>query len=318
MSFIPLLISISSVEEVERGVKYFLIQALGRGFFLLGGFWIYSLSIINEKDYLRLFCSFLFLMGLLLKLGSFPFHFWVPSVIRSLSWIGCLLLATWQKLAPLFVFFWFFFRKWFGIVILFGVISSLVGGLGGINQVQIRILMAYSSINHLGWIIVVAAFSFFGLLSYYSIYFIISFTIFLLLFYINFGRVRQISVLFENKIMMVFVCLLLISLAGLPPFTGFLGKWVVFQELVINNHNFVLLVLIFGSFFSLYFYFNLFFSIFLVNSVNYVFFSGKKSRWNLFFISLIVHMSLFGLVIFELFYRLFCICSVRKHVRFSF
>jgi len=305
MSFIPLLIAISSVEEVERGVKYFLVQALGRGFFLLGGFWLYSLGV-NFTDFsLNWFCSLLFIVGLLLKLGSFPFHFWVPSVISCLSWLGCLLLSTWQKLAPLFVFFWFFFDSWISYVLFFGVISSLVGGLGGVNQVQIRILIAYSSINHLGWIIVVSIFSIFGFFSYYLVYFIISLFIFLLLSFINFGRVSQFSFRIINKYLLFFFSLMLISLAGLPPFTGFFGKWVVFQEIISQTFVLPLLFLVLGSVFSLYFYLNLFFSVFLSRFSSSVFFGETYYRKIYYLFSFGILVSVFGLGFFEFIYSSF-------------
>lgn len=304
MAFIPLLIRISSVEEVERGVKYFLVQALGSGLFLWGGFWLYSLGTRFDVFSLNWFCSLIFLAGLLLKIGSFPFHFWVISVISSLSWLGCILLATWQKVAPLFLFFWFFFDSWFYIVMIIAVLCSLVGGLGGVNQVQLRVLIAYSSINHLGWILAVAAISFFGLAFYYIVYFIISFFIFFLFFLVNYDRVGQVFFLVENKLIVIIILLSLISLAGLPPFTGFIRKWVVFQEIIIVNQTLYIIILILGSIFRLYFYLNLFFSVFLIgfrNSFN----EGKSVFFRkllLFFLVIGLICVVFGLGWFEIFY----------------
>lgn len=79
----------------------------------------------------------------------FPFYWWVPSVIGGLRWVCCGILITWQKLGPFFVVSSFSFG-FFYLLLIFGVLSSLVGGLLGIGQVQVRLLIAYSSIGHWG------------------------------------------------------------------------------------------------------------------------------------------------------------------------
>lgn len=113
------------------------------------------------------------------------------------------------------------------------------------------------------------------------------------------------SELISNKIILFSICILLLSLAGLPPFTGFMGKWIVFQELVRNGQGLILLILVLGSFFSLYFYLNFFFSVFLVRSASSLFFSKIKSTFMIFFRSFFVHLRIFGLIMFELFYGIF-------------
>nr|YP_002970745.1 NADH dehydrogenase subunit 2 [Cephalothrix simula]ACL27427.1 NADH dehydrogenase subunit 2 [Cephalothrix simula] len=303
MSFIPLLMSISSVSEVESGVKYFLIQSLGSCMFLLGGFWLYSLGFNLMDFYINWFFSMIFLSGLLLKMGCFPFHLWVPSVMSSLSWFGCMLLATWQKLAPLFIFFWFFFDSWMYFVCFFAIMSSLVGGFGGISQVQIRVLMAYSSINHLGWMIAISIYSFFGLFSYYIVYFIISLYIFFLFFIMDYGRLSQSLFLLKNKFFSYFILFSLLSLAGLPPFTGFLTKWIVFQELMMNGSFFFLSFLLLGSFFSLYFYLNLFFILYLSTSI-FSFFNFEMIIYKYFVILGFIFV-IMGFGVFEIFFTMF-------------
>merc|ERR1712062_492801 len=111
-----------------------------------------------------------------------------------------------------------------------------------------------------------AAFSLLGLFSYYFIYFIASFSIFLLFININLRRVRQMSELISNKIILFSICILLLSL---------------------------------GSFFSLYFYLTFFFSVFLVRSASSLFFSKIKSTFMIFFRSFFVHLRIFGLIMFE-------------------
>lgn len=87
-------------------------------------------------------------------MGIFPFHFWFPGVIAGLPWLSCLFLSTWQKVGPLFLIISLLevnLITW--LLLTFCVVASgsrLLGGLGGINQTQVRALLAYSSIGHLG------------------------------------------------------------------------------------------------------------------------------------------------------------------------
>jgi len=87
---------------------------------------------------------------LLLKRGAAPFHFWFPNVIEGLSWINSLILITWQKIAPLILTSYIIINK---IILISVILSIIIGSLGGLNQTSLRKLMAFSSINHLGWIL---------------------------------------------------------------------------------------------------------------------------------------------------------------------
>lgn len=150
MSFLPLVVYVGGFQEVEGAVKYFLVQAFGSGLFLLGGFYSYYVSGFWSLSFLFGFSWFFSFLGLCVKLGLFPFHFWIPSVMGGMSWFGCAILASWQKLAPFFLLVWLLSDVLFDFVLFCGLFSSVVGGLGGINQSHLRLLMSYSSINHLG------------------------------------------------------------------------------------------------------------------------------------------------------------------------
>lgn len=97
--------------------------------------------------------------GLLFKMGAAPVHFWVPTVIQGLSWGNCILLITVQKIAPM------------GIMVISpdtliiqdlltgaSILSGILGGVGGLNQVLLRKILAYSSIRHIGWLLAVLCF----------------------------------------------------------------------------------------------------------------------------------------------------------------
>nr|APH08677.1 NADH dehydrogenase subunit 2 [Lilliconus sagei] len=272
IGFLPLLVYQKGISESESAMKYFIVQALGSSFIIFGSLVAFSLSfsweVCSNIDY-----SFsglcVLVMGLCIKLGVFPFYFWLPSVMAGLSWLSCFLLATWQKLAPLFLLI-SLLKVNQETLMLTGLCfvtagSALVGGLGGINQTQLRPLLAYSSIGHLGWMIYAALYSEWVFKWYLLIYILISFSIFMSLWLVNLKSMKNMNNLEKFGIVVYYnIMVLLLSLGGLPPLLGFVSKWLVMQTAINNSLSFVLFFLIMGSLLSLYYYLNLFFSIFLI------------------------------------------------------
>nr|YP_009648869.1 NADH dehydrogenase subunit 2 [Notospermus geniculatus]QCZ36419.1 NADH dehydrogenase subunit 2 [Notospermus geniculatus] len=268
LGFVPLMLQGVGGQSVESSVKYFVVQALGSGFLLLGGlslggslFWFFG----GHGGVGGLFVFF----GLVLKLGVAPLHWWVPSVMGGLTWFGCGVLVTWQKLAPFLVLlslcgdFLFLF-------LLLGGLSSLVGGVLGIGQVQVRLLMGYSSISHWGWVLGTMCFSVLGSVFYYFFYFLVSLAVFFLLGVGGVWRVGFLGGLVGGPLVLG-----LLSLGGLPPFSGFLPKWVGLQVVLGGGGVFLSFFLVLGSVFSLYFYLSFLFVFFVGGGVRVApFFSG--------------------------------------------
>nr|YP_010146839.1 NADH dehydrogenase subunit 2 [Yininemertes pratensis]QQP01068.1 NADH dehydrogenase subunit 2 [Yininemertes pratensis] len=257
LGFIPLMVQSGGSQSVECAIKYFVVQALGSGFLLLGGLGFgssFCLWFLSDGGSV---VSVFLLFGLVLKLGVAPFHWWVPSVMGGLSWFGCGALLTWQKLAPFFVVLGLSFPFCF-LFLVFGCFSAVVGGLMGVGQVQLRLLMAYSSISHWGWILSLVAFSFLGSLCYYFFYFLLSFFIFYLLSVFGLWRFSQVSGLFSVVLVFGFL-----SLGGLPPLTGFVPKWLGLQGVIFGGGVFVVGFLLLGSVLGLYYYLNFVFVVFL-------------------------------------------------------
>lgn len=92
----------------------------------------------------------IFILSMLLKLGIAPFHSWLPHVISSISWTICMILATIQKIAPIRLLVIITPKDFSFLLVISVAASTIVGGVGGINQTQIRSLIAYSSIGHIG------------------------------------------------------------------------------------------------------------------------------------------------------------------------
>nr|YP_003001956.1 NADH dehydrogenase subunit 2 [Lineus viridis]ACO40324.1 NADH dehydrogenase subunit 2 [Lineus viridis] len=293
LGFIPLMVQAPEGQSVEAAIKYFVVQAVGSGFLLLGAlgegnffFWWFPVSGSFSPG--LFFC----VVGLVLKLGVAPFHWWVPSVMGGLSWFGCSFLMTWQKLAPFFIllslsslFVWFF--------LFLGCLSSVVGGLMGIGQVQVRVLMAYSSISHWGWILGLLSFSFLCSFFYFFVYFFITVVLFYFLSCQNLARTLNIKGVLGSFTMVGFL-----SLGGLPPMTGFLPKWVGLQLVCSYSSFFLLSFLVVGSLLSLYYYLSFLFVFFVENSGSYFFYHKK-------FFGLLMGMGLVFLALGFPFYEFF-------------
>nr|YP_010472548.1 NADH dehydrogenase subunit 2 [Mitrella albuginosa]UVG40733.1 NADH dehydrogenase subunit 2 [Mitrella albuginosa] len=271
IGFLPLLVYQKSVSESQSAVKYFIVQALGSSFLIFGSLMSFSSSFgwdtyISGYNYSSI--GFLVLIcGLFIKLGLFPFHYWLPSVMAGLPWISCMLLATWQKFAPLFLLLCLTEMNHFYMVSLFicvvSIGSSLVGGVGGMNQTQTRALLAYSSIGHLGWMSFAIIHSEWTMKVYLAVYVLISISLFTSLWYSDFGNMKNIYNLKDFSFMYLSVMFLLLSLGGLPPLLGFVSKWLVVLVGTGSVWTPVVFGLILGSLMSLFYYLSLFFSMFL-------------------------------------------------------
>nr|YP_009192170.1 NADH dehydrogenase subunit 2 [Magelona mirabilis]ALO81685.1 NADH dehydrogenase subunit 2 [Magelona mirabilis] len=252
MSFLPLITLNKSSQETESAIKYFLVQALGSGFVLLGGL----TQTLNSSNYFILFI----MIGLVLKLGASPLHFWFPVVMSGMNWINCLVLATWQKISPLFLLLTIS-SSLFKPLASISALSAIVGGLMGMNQTNLRPLLAYSSIGHMGWLILLTQASMGMLIIYFLVYISISAPLFLIFHLIFKERLSQNSPL-QNwpKNQLILTGILILSLGGIPPLTGFMAKWLAIQYAT-PLAPLATTLLVIGSLLSLYYYLMLFFSI---------------------------------------------------------
>lgn len=144
--------------------------------------------------------------------------------------------------------------------------SVIVGAIGGLNQTSIRKIIAFSSINHLGWIVSAILFNEYLWLIYFLIYSFISIGLILILNQFNLFYINQIFSLYSHSSLLKFSFLIsFLSLAGLPPFLGFLPKWLVIQSLVSINQYFLTIVLIIISLITMYFYLRICYSTLILN-----------------------------------------------------
>ncbi len=292
MCFLPMVMHFSNFLGVESVVKYFLIQSFGSVGVLFGG--------LFEDSFFFGFVNLFFVLcfRLFLKVGVFPFHWWLPGVLSGFSWFGVLVLSTWQKVAPVFIFS--HVRSGRLLLLTFAVLSSFIGGLGGVGQTRIRSILAFSSIGHAGWFFSLFCVSWFFGLVYFFIY--LFRTLFVVLFFwiVDYSRVSQRIVFSFFGCILFFFCILTIS--GVPPFLGFFAKifgFLAFGFSFVRLFFFMFLLL--GSLIRLYFYLGLFFSCFFFF---YSFVGFRWVRFSYFFIRFLV-FSLFGYFFIDYFFIFF-------------
>lgn len=295
MVFIPLLLKKKRKYQSESCLKYFIIQAVSGVFILI------SLFIFNHFTFIR---GLIIVFGFILKLAAAPLHQWIPSIIEGLSWPCVYLLIVPQKIGPIFLLINMEFFIIDNLMLFFIRISAVVGGLGGLIQSSLRKILAYSSISHLGWIIICIQYKKHIWFNYFFIYSFILLTIVFTFIKITVNKIKE---LFRDlNLIKLLVSLNLLSLRGLPPFTGFLPKIIVIMDLIKSSLDFILLPLLFGTLTSLFFYLRLVFSGFFLSkfSNNYFYYD----RNNYFFLLIINRVILLGgvfLLIFILDFKLY-------------
>lgn len=247
MSFIPLLSSTSNLYKSEAALKYFLIQALGSVIILCSG---PALILLKEAPELAI------LLAILLKLGASPLHFWLPSIMQGLPWPQCYMLITIQKVAPLFIITYLSpLNSSCWLIFIASSLSAVIGGLSGLNQTFIRKLLAYSSINHLGWILAALSFRKITLINYFLIYCFTTASVVIIIHSRQIFHLNHISSSrFKRAQIKLSFFLSIFSIGGLPPFLGFFPKLLVIFTLTNQGHNVWLAVLLFSALLTLFFY----------------------------------------------------------------
>nr|YP_003127019.1 NADH dehydrogenase subunit 2 [Psenes cyanophrys]BAH97910.1 NADH dehydrogenase subunit 2 [Psenes cyanophrys] len=269
LAIIPLMAQNHHPRAVEATTKYFLTQATAAAMLLFASTtnaWLTGQWSIEQMTHPL--PTTMIIIALALKIGLAPVHAWLPEVLQGLDLTTGLILSTWQKLAP-FALLMQIHPTNPTILILLGLTSTLVGGWGGLNQTQLRKILAYSSIAHLGWMILVLQFSPSLTLLTLLTYFVMTFSTFLV-FKLN--KATNINTLATSwakaPALTSLTPLILLSLGGLPPLTGFMPKWLILQELSKQDLAPVATLAALSALLSLYFYLRLSYAMTLTMSPN--------------------------------------------------
>lgn len=251
MSFIPIILRRGVVTSVERCIKYFLVQAFSSLLFILA-----VLLFISKGSVLGWIfntpTSLLLIIAILIKLGAAPFHFWFPAVSAGIGWLQNFILITWQKIGPLILlnYVWGLRPT---LIILVGL-RTYVGRVGGLNQSSLRKLLAYSSINHLGWLMVGSCFGLKFTVIYFIIYMLSNLGLIGGLNVCGFYYLSQIYYYRGSNFNMLLFLVNWLSFGGLPPFIGFFGKWLLINLIITGGISFLCTFMLVIRLISLYYY----------------------------------------------------------------
>uniref|UniRef100_UPI0030E088DA NADH dehydrogenase subunit 2 n=1 Tax=Monochamus guttulatus TaxID=2079363 RepID=UPI0030E088DA len=289
LSIIPLLKDKKNLYPSESALKYFITQSLASSILLLA-----IVLSLNLKEFFLENFQFLSMMmnsALLTKMGAAPFHAWFPEVMEGLNWMTGLLMLTWQKIAPMILIFYNLNLSLFFFLII--IFSTILSGILGLNQISLRKILAYSSINHISWMLASMLYSQTIWLIYFLIYTIITFNIVIIfkeyqIFYLN----QLFSSLNSSKLIKFTFILNFLSLGGLPPFLGFFPKWLVINNLILNKFYFLSFLLILFTLITLFFYLRISFSSLMINSSESLTFLSKKLNFKILFINFLSLVSL--------------------------
>ena len=254
-----------SIKSSESGVKYFVLGALSSGILLYGCSLIYGFSgstnfqeiqnnlLSLESINLGLIFGLVFvLVGLAFKISAVPFHMWTPDVYEGAPTSITAFFAIVPKVSAIALIYRFclepfgqFQSEWSQIIIFLSIGSMFLGAIAAISQTNIKRLLAYSSIGHVGYILIglVAAneAGIKGLVIYMTIYIIMNMAIFAIILSLKINnnyieKIKELSGISKKKpLLSLSIAIIMLSMSGIPPFAGFFGKFYIFMAAVNAN-----------------------------------------------------------------------------------
>nr|ANQ37252.1 NADH dehydrogenase subunit 2 [Muscicapa striata]ANQ37256.1 NADH dehydrogenase subunit 2 [Muscicapa striata] len=259
LAILPLISKSHHPRAIEAATKYFLVQAAASTLILFSS--MTNAWQTGQWDITQLTCPtscLILTSAIAMKLGLVPFHFWFPEVLQGTSLTTGLLLSTAMKFPPMTLFFMTSQVLNPTLLITMAILSVALGGWMGLNQTQTRKILAFSSISHLGWMAIIIIYSpKLALLNFY-LYILMTAAVFLTL---NSIKTLKLSTLMttwtKTPALSATLMLTLLSLAGLPPLTGFLPKWLIIQELTKQEMAPAATIIALLSLLSLFFYLRL-------------------------------------------------------------
>jgi len=245
--------------STEAGLKYFVLSALATGLLLYGCSLIYGFTgstnfeiisaNLDEANTGAVFGIVFIIVGLAFKISAVPFHMWTPDVYEGSPTSVTSFFALVPKIAAISVFIRFMYvpfvnviSQWQTIIIFLSIASMILGAVAAIGQSNIKRLMAYSSIGHMGYALAgIAAGTNAGIQStiiYLTIYLVMNLGAFGCIFMMKrenifYENINDLSGLSKNHPMLALSFLIILfSLAGIPPLAGFFAKFYVFMAVI--------------------------------------------------------------------------------------
>nr|AIF34381.1 NADH dehydrogenase subunit 2 [Pachycephala philippinensis] len=259
LAILPMISKSHHPRAIEAATKYFLVQATASALVLFSS--MTNAGCTGQWDITQLThptSCLILTMAISMKLGLVPFHFWFPELLRGSSLITGLLLSTAMKFPPITLLFMTYPSLNPALLTTMAIISTALGGWMGLNQTQTRKIMAFSSISHLGWMTIITVYNPKLMMLNFYLYILMTATVFLTF---NSMKVLKLSTLMtawtKAPSLNAILLLTLLSLAGLPPLTGFLPKWLIIQELTKQDMASTATIISLLSLLGLFFYLRL-------------------------------------------------------------
>ena len=257
------------LKSSEAGLKYFVLSALSSGLLLYGCSLIYGFTgstnfnliaiQLNSDEYALTFGIVFILVGLAFKISAVPFHMWAPDVYEGSPTSVTLFFTMVPKIAALTVFIRFLYvpflnliEQWQMILIFLSIASMLFGAIAAIGQTNLKRLIAYSSIGHIGYVLAgLATGSNDGIQSsiiYITIYIIMNLGLFSCLLMMKrnneyYEDIEDLSGISKNHpLISLSLLIILFSLAGIPPLAGFFAKFYIFKSVLEQSMYFLAIV----------------------------------------------------------------------------
>jgi NADH-quinone oxidoreductase subunit N len=287
-----------SLFSTEASFKYFLMGAFATGFLLMGIALVYggtgSFQITTIADFVASHKSelpyffyagvLMMLAGLAFKISAVPFHFWAPDVYEGSPTVITALMSTVVKIAAIAAFYRVFSicfssvqHVWTTALQVITVLTLVIANVTAVYQNSVKRMLAYSSVGHVGYILLgfisndkAASGTIFYYLTAYAVSSIAAFTIIHLLEQKLEGiKVDNFNGLYKKKpLLAVAMTIALLSLAGIPPFPGFFGKYMVFALAIENGFTSLVILAIVTSLIGVYFYFRVIIAMFFKEPEN--------------------------------------------------
>ena len=257
------------LKSSEAGLKYFVLSALSSGLLLYGCSLIYGFTgstnfniianQLNSNEYALTFGIVFILVGLAFKISAVPFHMWAPDVYEGSPTSVTLFFTMVPKIAALTVFIRFLYvpflnliDQWQMIIIFLSIASMLFGAIAAIGQTNLKRLVAYSSIGHVGYALAgLSTGSNEGIQSsviYITIYILMNLGLFSCLLMMKrnneyYEDIEDLSGLSKNHpLLSLSLLIILFSLAGIPPLAGFFAKFYIFKSVLEQSMYFLAIV----------------------------------------------------------------------------
>nr|AYF57789.1 NADH dehydrogenase subunit 2 [Neohydatothrips samayunkur] len=257
---IPLM-STNEKKNVEKSMMiYFLIQSISS----LMAIFSCLMSMNNEMYNMNNFMSFTMMISMMGKLGVFPFHMWILTMLESLSWNTCFYMLTFQKILPLLTLFLMMQET---TLILFSLMNSVFAAIGGLTFFSIRKILVFSSMNHLSLMLFTIILSKKLLKIYFTVYIIMNMVIMQFFYKTNLSFLFQIFKNKKDKLSLFMILTVFFSLMGIPPFLGFMPKMMVIMKLMQNDWLYISFMIILLNVVSSFFYLRITLSSLLISFI---------------------------------------------------